>query len=634
MCGIAGFVATGPLHERRHIVQQMTSSLHHRGPDDEGLYLTDDVALGVRRLSVIDLVTGRQPLANEDGTVHAVLNGEIYNFREVRARLERRGHRFRTSSDAEVIVHAYEDAGEDCVLDLRGMFAFALWDGVRRSLLLARDRMGEKPLYYYAGPDLFVFGSELRALLGHPDVPRALNLESLSRYLVFECIPAPHSILTGIAKLPPGHTLTVSAEGKQRLSRYWDIRFAPDSSIREAEWIERLRAQLRDSVRAQLVSDVPLGALLSGGIDSGTVVALAARASSPRPLRTFTVGFEPPSYDERSYARRVAEHCGTEHHDVVFSSAHALAFVDKVGDLLDEPVVDGSFLPRYALAQAIRSTVTVALSGDGGDEMFCGYPTFLADRPARWLRQLLPYAFQHAVGAALERLPPSPRYGSLDFLLKQFVRALPYSPEVRTQLLLGGCVPAEHGRILAPGVRQALEPFDPYEEITRSIDQTSLGDPVERMIYQHSHFYLADQTLVATDRATMAAGLEVRAPFLDHHLVELACRIPTRFKLRRWTTKYILKRAVTDLLPRATIIRRKQGLGVPTAGWLRGTLRAVLEERLAPNRVASRGLFTPATVTRLVSEHVSGRRNHRKILWALLMFDAWCDRYLPNERWS
>jgi asparagine synthase (glutamine-hydrolysing) len=634
MCGITGFVSHQSLANARATVERMTATLVHRGPDDQGTYVDRDTALGVRRLGVIDLDTGHQPMSNEDGTVWVVQNGEIYNFSALRDRLRRLGHVFRTRSDTEVIVHAYEAYGEDCVSHLDGMFAFALWDTRQRTLLLARDRMGEKPLYYHAGPEMFVFGSEVRALLECPDVPRSLNLESLSRYLLFECVPAPHSILAGINKLPPASTLMVSPGGKPRLTRYWELRFAPDHSLDEREWVDRLRAQLEASVRSQLVSDVSLGAFVSGGVDSGTIVALATRARGSRPFQTFSVGFEEPSYDERPFARNVAEHCGTEHHEILFSSSDALALMEKVGDLLDEPLVDGSFLPRYALAQAARGAVTVVLCGDGGDELFCGYPTFLADGPARWLRRLLPSAVQHAAGAALDRLPPSSRYGSVEFLLKQFVRSLPYPPEVGTQLLLGGLVPAEQARLLSPRVRQALGPFDPYGELTETIEQTSLRDPVERLIYHHCHCYLADQTLVASDRATMAVGLEVRAPLLDRSLVELACRIPSRFKLRGWTTKSVLKRAVADLLPAATITRRKQGLGVPIAAWLRGALRNVLEERLAPGRLARRGLFEPATVTRLITEHVSGRRNHRKVLWALLMFDAWCDRYLPHERWT
>jgi asparagine synthase (glutamine-hydrolysing) len=611
----------------------MVDTLRHRGPDDWGEYVDDAVAIGARRLAVIDLDTGRQPIANEDGSVHVVLNGEIYNFAELRTRLERRGHHFRTRSDAEVVVHAYEEAGEDCVRELDGMFALALWDRSRRCLVLARDRMGEKPLYYYAGPETFVFGSELRALLRHPDVPRTLDLEALSRYLVFECVPAPHSILAGVAKVPPAHVLVVSPGDKPQLQPYWKMRFAPQPAVSEAEWRARVLGALETAVTTRLVSDVPVGIFVSGGIDSGTITALAARASL-RPLQAFCVGFEEPTYDERRFARRVAEHCGAALHPIVFRPQDAIALMDRVGELLDEPLGDASFLPRYALALAAKETATVMLSGDGGDELFCGYPTFVADRPARWLRAMLPRAVQEGARAIVDRLPSSRRYGSFDFLLKQFVRALPYDPEVRTQLLLGGLPPPEQARLLSVGVRSALRSFDPYAELTMAIDESSARDPIERMIYHHSRFYLADQTLVAADRATMAAGLEVRAPLLDHRLVELVSQIPGRLKIRGMTTKYLFKRAVGHLLPADIVSRRKQGLGVPIAAWLRGPLRHILEDRLAPSRVAWRGLFEPATVSRLIAEHVSGRRNHRKVLWTLLMLDAWCDHYLPNDRWS
>jgi asparagine synthase (glutamine-hydrolysing) len=611
----------------------MVSALRHRGPDDWGEYVDDAAAIGIRRLAIIDLDTGRQPIANEDGTVRVVLNGEIYNFAELRTRLERRGHHFRTRSDAEVIVHAYEEAGEDCVRELDGMFALAIWDSSRRCLVLARDRMGEKPLYYHAGPEAFVFGSELRALLRHPDVPRTLDLEALSRYLLFECVPAPHSILAGVAKVPAAHVLVVSPGDKPQIQPYWKMRFAPQPAVTEGEWRERVLGALETAVTTRLVSDVPVGSFVSGGIDSGTIAALAAR-SSPRVLKTFCVGFEEPTYDERRFARQVAEHCGAEHHAILFRPRDAAVLMERVGELLDEPLGDASFLPRYALALAAKEAATVMLSGDGGDELFCGYPTFLADRPARWLRATIPQAVLDGARAIVERLPSSRRYGSLDFLLKQFVRALPYEPEVRTQLLLGGLPPPEHARLLSAGVRSALRSFDPYAELTLAIDESGSRDPIERMIYHHSRFYLADQTLVAADRATMAAGLEVRAPLLDHRLVELVCQIPGQLKIRGLTTKYLFKRIVGHLLPADIVTRRKQGLGVPIAAWLRGPLRHILEDRLAPERIAWRGLFEPATVSRLIAEHVSGRRNHRKVLWALLMLDAWCDHYLPNERWG
>jgi asparagine synthase (glutamine-hydrolysing) len=611
----------------------MVDTLRHRGPDSEGFYIDPFFALAVRRLSVIDLETGDQPISNETGTVWGALNGEIYNFQALRAHLQRLGHHFRTRSDTEVLVHAYEEWGEDCVHHLDGMFALAIWDVEQRTLLLARDRMGEKPLHYYAGPDAFVFGSELRALLEHPAVPRELSLESLSRYLSFEYVPAPHSILAGIEKLPPGHLLTVSPGSKPRVVPYWDLSFAPDDSMDAREWAEALRQQLERSVRQQLVSDVPLGLFLSGGIDSSAITALATQVCGGRSIKTFSLGFAEASYDERPFARTVARHCGTDHTEVEFSPADAARLLERVGDLFDEPLVDGSFLPLYRLSEAARQTVTVVLSGDGGDELFCGYPTFLADHGARWV-QRLPRWVQNEAARAVSRLAPSPRYGSVEFLLKQFFRGLPFSPEVRTQLLLGGLAPSERSTLFSRGLRAACGEFEPYEELATAVGQAPTLAPLDRLIYQHCKFYLAGQNLVAVDRASMACGLEVRAPFLDRALVELAGRIPSRLKLAGWQTKYVLKRALRDLLPRAILARRKQGFGVPIGLWLRGPLRRTLEERLAPERVARLGLFNPEATARLIAEHVRGQRDHRKILWALLMFDTWRERYLPGARWS
>jgi len=633
MCGITGFLGHKTVPEARATIERMTATLGHRGPDDQGTYVDQATALGVRRLAVIDLDTGHQPVSNEDGTVWVVQNGEIYNFRSLRDRLRDLGHVFRTQSDTEVIVHAYEAYGEDCVTHLDGMFAFALWDSRQRVLLLARDRMGEKPLYYHAGPEAFVFGSELRALLPHPAVPCRLDLASLERYLAFEYIPTPHSILAGIEKLPAGHVLTISSGGKPHVARYWDLSFAVDRSVREPEWGDALLRQLEASVRSQLVSDVPLGLFLSGGVDSSAIVALASQALSGRRVKTFSLGFVEPSYDERLFARAVADYCGTEHTEVVFSAADAAELLERAGDLLDEPLVDGSFLPLYRLSQAARREVTVVLSGDGGDELFCGYPTFQADKAARVVRPL-PRAVRRAAARAIARLKPSPRYGSAESLLKRFFRALPYSAEIRTQLLLGGLTAPERSALLSPSIRAACESVDPFEELTTSLAGLPGLGPLDALIYQHCKFYLADQNLVAVDRASMACGLEVRAPFLDRPLVELAGRMPSSLKLKGWRTKHILKRALRGVVPDAILRRRKQGFGVPLGLWMRGPLRGVLEARLDSEEVARVGLFDPHTTRRLVTEHVSGVRDHQKVLWGLLMLDAWRERYLPGVRWN
>ena len=611
----------------------MADTLRHRGPDSEGFYLDAAFALGVRRLSIIDLETGDQPITNETGTVWGALNGEIYNFQTLRAKLENLGHSFRTRSDTEVLVHAYEEYGVDCVHHLDGMFALTVWDVEKRTLLLACDRMGEKPLYYYAGPAAFVFGSELRALLAHPAVPRKLSLESLTRYLSFEYVPAPYSIFAGIEKLPPGHLLTVSLESKPRVSSYWDLSFSPDESMNAADWAQALREQLEHSVRHQLVSDVPLGLFLSGGIDSSAVTAIAALVSGKRSIKTFSLGFAEASYDERPFARAVARHYGTDHTEIEFSARDAARLLERVGDLLDEPLVDGSFLLLYQLSQAARRSVSVVLSGDGGDELFCGYPTFLADRAARWL-QRLPRWVQRLAASGVSRMAPSSSYGSVEFLLKQFFRGVPFSPEIRTQLWLGGLTHAERSSLFSEGVRRACREFEPYDELLTTVTQARRLTPIDRLIYQHCKFYLAGQNLVTVDRASMACGLEVRAPFLDRALVELACRIPSNLKVVGWQTKYILKCALRDLLPDAVLTRRKQGFGAPIGLWLRGPLRWALEERLAPERVARLGLFNPEATTRLMKEHLSGVRDHRKVLWSLMMFDAWREHYLPNAQWS
>jgi asparagine synthase (glutamine-hydrolysing) len=393
-----------------------------------------------------------------------------------------------------------------------------------------------------------------------------------------------------------------------------------------------LRDQIEASVRRQMVSDVPLGMFLSGGMDSSAIAATAARVSSAR-LQTFSIGFEESTYDERPFARAVASRWGTEHTETVFTAQDAVGLMDDVGGLLDEPLVDGSFLPTYVLSRMARRTVTVALSGDGGDELFCGYPTFLADRAVRYAKRL-PRWLTDAATNVVNRLPPSRRYGSVEFLLKQFFRGLPHSPEVRTQLLLGGLPWTEQAALLAPGVHAACRGLDVYEDLTVAVAEPPGRDPIDRLIYQHCLYYLGAQILTKVDRASMACSLEVRAPFLDVPLIDLARRIPSSVKLHRWTTKYILKRALRNDLPPEVLTRRKQGFGVPLDAWLRGPLRPRLVEWLSSERLARQGLFQPNAVERLVAEHLSGRRNHRKVLWALMMFQAWCDHYLPGQRWT
>ncbi len=636
MCGLSGFVSLDQRAADAAIVRRMTATLAHRGPDDEGYYVAGPVALGHRRLQIIDLATGHQPIANETGTVHAMLNGEIYNYRALADMLRERGHRFVTSSDTEVIVHAWEEFGEDCLGHFNGMFALVLWDAERRILFAARDRLGEKPFYYAERAGWFIFGSELRALLAHPEVAAELDLRGLGRYLTSGYLPDPHAIVAGVSKLPPGHFLTV-ADGKTRVSRYWDLPFgasrAPDADERPEAWAERLWDALRVSVRHRLVSDVPVGVFLSGGIDSSAVTAAAVAVAPGRRFQTFSMGFEEPSYSEERFARAVAEHLGTEHHQFTFTAAAAVALVTRLGGLLDEPLADPAFLPTLHLARRTRATVTVALGGDGGDELLCGYPTFLALAPMAAIHRL-PAGVLRATARWIGALPSGTRYGSPSFLLKQFARGAIHAPDVACQIMMGGLTWPEQRDLVSPVVADALAGFDPYEDIADIMAGAPADDPIDRLVYHHSKLYLAGQTLVKMDRATMASGVEARAPFLDPDLVALVCAMPPSLKLRRWTTKHVLKRALAGRLPHAILSRRKQGFGVPIAQWLRGSLRPLLEQTLHPDRLRRVGLLDPDAVGRLVAQHLSARADHRKALWQLLVFELWRETYLPNSRWT
>ena len=618
MCGIAGFLAPPGERADKRLLEAMVDTLRHRGPDAVGYHVEGRASLGVARLRIIDLATGDQPIANEDESVRAVLNGEIYNYRALREALAARGHVFSTGADTEVLVHAWEEHGERCVDVLNGMFAFAIWDERRQQLFLARDRMGEKPLYWARADGALVFGSELRTVLTHPAVSRELDLEGVSRYLAYDFVPDPHSIVRGVGKLPPGHALSVTGDGVAT-RRYWDLPFRPEPDVDEATWCREIALRFDDAVKLRLESDVPLGCFLSGGIDSTAVVATAVRH---RPgLRTFSVGYADRKYDERPFARLVAERLGTRHEEVAMSAADAAALLPRLGGILDEPLADMSFVPLYLLAVAARRSVTVALTGDGGDELFAGYPTMAAD----WWHRLfarLPRGARRALVAGVERAPVPDD-------LREFLRALDYHAEARNQALLGGLAPARHGALLAPAVRGALAGFDPYRDIERALAACESEDVTARLIYRYCKLYLAGQNLVNTDRASMAVGLELRAPFLDHRFVEFMGRIPSPLKLNGFRSqKRLLKRALAERFPPEILVRGKQGFGVPFGPWFRGPLVPLLREVLAPDRLRGAGIFDADAVERLVSEHVEGARDHRKILWALLVFELWREHYL------
>lgn len=637
MCGITGWL--GPagsqaVDEAR--LHAMCQAMAHRGPDATGVGFFGPVALGMRRLAVIDVAAGHQPMSNEDGSVQVVFNGEIYNHQALRDVLVARGHVFRTRSDTECLVHLYEEYGEAFVEHLVGMFAIALWDAAASKLVLARDRMGEKPLYWTRAGDTLVFGSELKCLLAHPDVQRRLSLPALTRYLALEYVPAPYAILEGVHKLPAAHLLIIEADGSLRERAYWRLDLTPDVPVpSEKRALAGLEAHLEEAVASQLVADVPVGVFLSGGIDSSLVAAIAAKAlarDGHGKLQTFSIGFTDPSFDESAYARLVATHIGAEHHERVLTPEMLPAILPHVTSLLDEPFGDASILPTYMLAAFAREHVTVALGGDGGDELFAGYPTYQAQALAG-VFDALPASVRGLVAASarglVNRLPVNHDNLSLDFKLKRFAGALEQSPPERHARWLGSFDPEWQGHLLAPEVRAALAGDDPYAG-TRAQWAASEGrDRLARFLQLDLATYLPDDILFKVDRASMMASLETRAPLLDHRLVSYACGLPSGYKLRGMKTKHLLRRAAETHLPAMILKRPKKGFGIPVAKWLRGDLREVMTDLLSPARIRAAGLFDAGTVETLLREHLTGVRDHRKPLWTLLMFEWWRARYLP-----
>ena len=626
MCGILGFIN---LERERtvdeQIARRMAAAIRHRGPDDEGFYLKGNVALGMRRLSIIDLAGGHQPISNEDGTVWVVFNGEIYNFPELRADLEARGHHLATHSDTEVIVHLYEEYGDDLVKYLNGMFGFALWDEKREHLLIARDRMGEKPLYFgtfkNASGSTFVFASELKALLTHPAAERRLNLRALRKYLSYEFVPSPYTMLEGIRKLRPGHRL-IFERGQWREECYWQLRYEKERlHLSEAEAVEELLRRFREAVRMRLISDVPLGVLLSGGIDSSSVAAMACEAAAGR-VKTFSIAFDEPSFDESSYAREVAAYLGTEHYEQRFTEREMLDIVPNIPQLLDEPLGDASLIPTYLLSRFTRQHVTVALGGDGGDELFAGYPTYVAHRMASYYRRLPAFLRHGLIEPTVARLPVSTDNLSFDFKAKRFVRGAALPAGMRHTVWMGSFDPEHQRLLLTPEVLAAASDEEVFEEVC-AYNYPNGVDVVEQMMKLDATHYLSECVLFKVDRASMAASLETRAPFLDHTLVEFITRLPLDLKLHGTTTKYILKRAMQGRLPKFVMARPKKGFGMPVAKWIQGELRPLVRETFSPDRLKRHGLFNPAYVQQLLDEHETGRADHRKLIWTLLMFELW-----------
>ncbi|HEX6649328.1 MAG TPA: asparagine synthase (glutamine-hydrolyzing) [Pyrinomonadaceae bacterium] len=625
MCGIAGFVdlwgrkARG-LEEREAILESMCRIIRHRGPDDQGMMVRTGVALGMRRLSIIDLVSGNQPMSGEDGSVTIVFNGEIYNFQEIKPKLESRGHTFHTHSDTEAIVHAYEEFGPDCLKDLRGMFAFAIWDENNRTLFLARDRAGKKPVYYTTTPSgTFVFGSELKSLLEHPDVERELNAEALDAYFTLGYVPDPLSIFSNIHKLPPGHYLTLT-NAQVTVKQYWDFEFQPSASRNEADYLDELRALLDESVRLRLISDVPLGAFLSGGIDSSTVVGLMARHMD-QPVKTFSIGFHEDSYNELKYARMTAEKFGTDHHEF-FVTPDICQIVDELVWHFDEPFADSSAIPTYMVSKLARDHVTVVLSGDGGDELFAGYTRYAIERKRGGFERL-PKPLREGVMRPLSQRLPHATWGrnylhnvSLDPISRYLD-----SVSVFTSLNRRSLYTSDFAEKIGPGGYAARL----FAELVQNV---KTDDEVDRLLYLDSKTYLPGDILTKVDRMSMAVSLEARAPLLDHKLIEFVTTVPSTLKLAGLETKHLLKRAVADLVPAEILHRPKQGFGVPIQEWINQQLRSRIRDTLSDARTRQRGYVDSRYVDVLLDEHERGRRDHSMSLWALVMLELWQRQFL------
>jgi asparagine synthase (glutamine-hydrolysing) len=631
MCGICGVVSKDP-QERVDpaILLEMRDTLVHRGPDDCGAYIGPGVGLGHRRLSIIDLrPEGRQPMSNEDGSVLTIFNGEIYNYKDLRGELVTRGHRFRSKTDTEVIVHLYEEHGADCVRYLRGMFALAIWDEPRRKLLLARDRLGQKPLFYHFDGKRLLFGSEPKAILAYPGMIAEPDPEAINHYLGFGCVPSPFSAFKGIKKLAPAQSL-VFENGRIWTQRYWRLNYTPKLKIDEREACDEIMRQLTEATRLRMVGDVPLGAFLSGGIDSSAIVAVMAGLSSS-PVKTFSIGFKEPEYDERAYARVVAERFGTDHHEFQVEPGHVAETVEKLVWHYNEPYADSSALPTYYLSMMTRDYVTVALNGDAGDENFAGYRRYSVNLMASYLERL-PAPLRGMLGGLLST---GYRMASADGRLADRIGVL--SEVMRVDWRLGYAYMLalfrddRKRRLYSPEFASVVAASRSEELVLDLFRDAGTDDPIDSTLYVDANLYLPDDLLVKVDIATMAVALEARSPMVDHEFMEFAARLPASFKTRGRSRKVLFKKALSSLLPKEVLDRPKKGFGVPLDQWFSGTLADLVGDTLLSARALNRGYFDPANVRTLVNEHRSGRRKWQHQLWALLMLEMWHQRFIDHQ---
>ena len=633
MCGIVGYLNLdgSPLDPAQDWISGMCHSIEHRGPDEEGKTIIGPVALGMTRLSIIDLSTGQQPIPNEDQTIWIVFNGEIYNYQDLQKLVRDKGHTLKTKSDTEVIVHLYEEYGVDCLQHLEGMFAFAIWDMKLNRLFIARDRMGEKPLHYGVFDGHLVFGSELKGILAHPkaNANRELNVEALQKYLAMEYVPAPSSIFKGIEKLRPAHYLLVE-NGQLKTACYWEPKLSNDK-LSEQEAVEKLTELLERSIKLRLISDVPLGVFLSGGIDSSAIAALASKGRSER-LKTFSVGFKDGSFDESEHAALVANHLGTEHNVAWFTPDLARDTLEQLWEFLDEPLADASIVPTYFLSRMTKEQVTVALAGEGGDELFGGYPTYQAHQWATMWNRVPKMIRRGVLEPAIRSLPVNHNNLSFDYKAKRFIESADKTHITRHLHWMGSFPLSEHPQLMRAGLATLTREdqlFRPHFEVDAAHGPS---DVVSRIMQLDMTTYLPDDLLVKSDRASMAASLEVRLPFLAYPLVEFALSLPSSMKLKGMKTKYLLKKAIAPYLPEQTINRPKKGFGIPVAKWLRSDFKPMVDELLSKSFIERQGLFEHSYINELLTDHQEARYDRRKELWTLFMFQWWWRKFFDEPR--
>ena len=630
MCGIAAIAENDsdrPVPASR--LAAMVDTLRHRGPDDAGHIALPGAGIGMRRLSIIDVQGGRQPFSSEDGDVHLVGNGEIYNHELLRAELEARGHTLASRSDVEVALHAYEEWGESFVERLQGMFALALWDARSRTLVAARDRAGEKPLYYARTGRRLILASEIKALLAHPDVSREVDPDALDQFLTYEYVIAPRTIFSSIRRLPAAHYL-VYRHGRLKVRRYWDAANVAPRTWNDDDAAAALRQTLQRAVARQTMSDVPLGAFLSGGLDSSAIVAMMAEPSGRHGamVNTFSMGFADGSYNELPHARSVAARFRTRHREGMVQPDVAELFHRLIVHL-DEPFADVSLIPTFLVSQIARAHVKVALSGDGGDELFGGYDTYDADRLARRISAVFPQPAVAAIEGLASLFPPSERKKGLVNKLKRFVTGMAGAPaDIGHYRWMTHLSPASKRELYTPALRAALAGTDVYRPVRDALGAADTDDLLNRQLYTDLSVYLADDILVKVDRMSMAASLETRAPFLDVDVMELAFSMPGHLKIRRGVRKYVLKRAMVDTLPPSILRRSKEGFSIPMKNWLKRELAPLLHDLLSPKRIARRGWVEPRAVATLIDRHVGGYENHAHVLFSLMALERWAQAHL------